>query len=210
MLKHLRFLGSLAVSLTIGGSALASYTVVVPLTNAQENPPTVPTLTTGLPRPASFGTATLTINDAQTAISWTATINNIDFNGSTPDINDDALNAHIHAGPTITPTTNGPVVWGFLGSPFNDTSPQDIQIVPFTTGVGATITSKWDAPEGNGTTLLAQLGNLAAGRAYMNFHTKQFTGGELRGNIAIPEPASIGILAGTAGSLALRRRRNRG
>src|SRR3954454_7544719 len=95
------FLAAAAV-LLVGGRALASYTVVVQLNNAQENPPTVPTLTTGAPRPASFGTATLTINDAKTAISWTATINNIDFTGSqTADTNDDAVNAHIHAGATI-------------------------------------------------------------------------------------------------------------
>jgi hypothetical protein len=63
------------------------------LTNAQENPPAVPTTTsTGDPRPASFGTAVFTLNDAQTAMSFTATIFNIDVTGSqTPDTNDDLI-----------------------------------------------------------------------------------------------------------------------
>jgi hypothetical protein len=48
--------------------------------------------------------------------------------------------------------------------------------------VGGNFSGKWDAPEGNGTTLAAQLANIRAGRAYINFHTTQFTGGEIRGN----------------------------
>ena len=30
------------------------------------------------------------------------------------DRNDDLTAAHIHAGPLVTPTVNGPVVWGFF------------------------------------------------------------------------------------------------
>jgi hypothetical protein len=54
---------------------------------------------------------------------------------------------------------------------------------PFTGAgnVGGTISGKWDPPEGNGTTFAAQLANLKAGRAYINFHTTQFGGGEIRG-----------------------------
>jgi hypothetical protein len=48
--------------------------------------------------------------------------------------------------------------------------------------VGGTISGKWDPPEGNGTTFAAQLANLKEGRAYINFHTTQFGGGEIRGN----------------------------
>ncbi len=38
--------------------------------------------------------------------------------------------------------------------------------------MGGTFSGKWDAPEGNGTTLAAQLNNLREGRAYVNFHTR--------------------------------------
>lgn len=158
---------------------------VVSMTNGQENPPTVPTASGGGPRPASFGTAKLLFNSAQTAMTFSASVSNMDFTGSqTPaDTNDNVTNAHIHAGAAVTPGTNGPVVWGFLGSPFNDNNPNDLVFAPFSSGVGGTISGKWDAPEGNGTTLAAQLTNLRTGHAYVNFHSAQFAGGEIRGNI---------------------------
>src|SRR6185295_18741408 len=97
------------------------------LTNSQENPPTIPTLTVGNGgglRPASFGTASFFINDAMTSMTFTATIFNIDFTGSqTADTNDNLTAAHIHASATVTPTTNAGVVWGFFGAPFNDNAP---------------------------------------------------------------------------------------
>src|SRR3954451_15636325 len=128
------------------------------LTEAAENPPTVPTTSTGAPRPLSFGTAVFDLNDAMTAMTFTAMIFNIDFTGTqTADVNDNLVAAHIHAGPAVTPTTNGPVVWGFFGTPFNDNNPNDEVFTPFATGVGGTFSGKWDAPEGNGTTLAAQL-----------------------------------------------------
>ena len=182
------------------------------LTNGQENPPTVPTLSAaagGGARPVSFGTASFLLNTAETSMTFTATIFNIDFTGTqTADPNDNLIAAHIHAGPTVTPTTNGGVVWGFFGAPFNDNMPNDMVITPFATGVGGTISGKWDAPEGNGTTLTAQLENIKAGRAYINFHTTQFGGGEIRGAIVAPEPSSLLlILTGTAGLLGVYRRR---
>src|SRR5439155_11702325 len=104
--------------------------------------------------------------------------------------------AHIHAGPLVTPTTNGPVVWGFFGSPFNDNNPNDAVVTPFSTGVGGVFSGKWDLPEGNNTTLDAQLPNLLFGHAYINFHTVQFGGGEIRGAIqVVPDPSTnTGIL----------------
>jgi uncharacterized protein (TIGR03118 family) len=134
---------------------------IVKITNSQENPPTNPTTTGGARRPASFGTATFNMNTAQTQMTFTATISNIDFTGSqTADVNDNLVAAHIHAGPSVTPGTNGPVVWGFFGNPFNDNLPPDVLNSPFGSGVGGTISGKWDAPEGNGTTFAAQLANL--------------------------------------------------
>jgi hypothetical protein len=198
------------VLITACSNAEASMILYANLTDAAENPPTTPTTSTGQPRPASFGTATFTLNDAQTAMTFSATIFNIDFTGlQTPDTNDDLRNAHIHASATVTPTTNGPVVWGFFGSPFNDNNPNDVVFTPFASGVGGTISGKWDAAEGNGTTLTAQLPNILAGRSYINFHTVQFGGGEIRGNItAVPEPATMVLVAtGLAG--LYRRRRDR-
>ena len=184
-------------ALLIAASGYANTILVANLTNSQENPPTNPTLSTGGPRPASFGTATFDLNDAMTAMTFSATIFNIDVTGSqTPDPNDNLTVAHIHAGPLVTPTTNGPVVWGFFGSPFNDNNPNDALVTPFSTGVGGVFSGKWDLPEGNNTTLDAQLGNILSGRSYINFHTVQFGGGEIRGAIqVVPEPlTSTGML----------------
>ncbi|MBV9891280.1 MAG: CHRD domain-containing protein, partial [Rhizobacter sp.] len=119
--------------------------------------------------------------------------------------------AHIHASPTAVPGTNAPVVWGFIGTPFNDNNPNDVVITPFATGVGGTVSGKWDLTEGNNTTFAAQLGNILAGTSYINFHTTQFPGGEIRGQIlavtAVPEPATIPLLVGGFGVLAVRTRR---
>jgi hypothetical protein len=201
-----RFISGLAAVLILSAVGLAARADVLlhaNLSNSAEVPPVSPTTVLGAPRPASFGTADFVLNTAMTAMTFTATIFNIDFTGSqTADNNDNLLNAHIHAGPLVTPTTTGPVVWGFIGTPFNDTNPNDVVVTPFATGVGGTVSGKWDAPEGNGTTLTAQLPNILNNLSYINFHTVQFTSGEIRGNIvAVPEPNAFALLA--AGGLLL-------
>jgi uncharacterized protein (TIGR03118 family) len=180
---------------------------VVNLTNSQEVPPTTPTASGGGPRPASFGTARLQFNSAQTSMTFTSSVNNIDFTGAqTPaDTNDNLAVAHIHAGAAVTPAVNGPVVWGFFGTPFNDNNPNDQVVIPFTGGaVGGIVNGKWDAPEGNGTTLAAQLSNLREGRAYVNFHTVQFPGGEIRGNIPAASALRDSLVAGLNGATETR------
>jgi hypothetical protein len=181
------------------------------MTNSAEIAPTVPTTSAAGPRPASFGTADFVLNTAQTALMFTATVFNIDFTGlQTADMNDNLTAAHIHAGPLVTPTTAGPVVWGFFGAPLNDNNPNDVSITPFATGVGGTISGKWDALEGNNTTLAAQVENILNGRSYINFHTTQFGGGEIRGNIsAVPEPSTWAMMVlgfAGVGYMAYRRK----
>jgi len=177
----------------------------VSLTNSQEVPPTNPTLSGGGARPASFGTARFQFNSAQTTLTMTATISNIDVgNAQTPDTNDNLAAAHIHAGAAVAPGVNGSVVWGFFGAPFNDNNPNDSSFTLTPGGVGATFTGKWDAPEGNGTTLAAQLANLRAGRAYINFHTVQFGGGEIRGNFPAEDAFRNSLVAGLNGATLTR------
>jgi hypothetical protein len=200
------------VAFVASAATHASVVFTSILTNAQENPPAVPTLVGGGARTPSFGNATLILNDAQTALTLFATVFNIDFTGSqTADPNDNLTVAHIHGGPAVTPTTNGPVVWGFIGTPFNDNNPNDVVVTPFASGVGGTVSAKWDAPEGNNTTLALQLANLFAGRTYLNFHTTQFPGGEIRGAInVVPEPGMLALMTILLAGLGMRTRRGRG
>lgn len=188
------------------------------MTNAGESVPVTPTFTAangGGLRPASFGTAIFTLdqtNPLQPFMTFTATIFNIDFTGTqTADTNDNLTVAHIHASPTVTATTNAPVVWGFIGTPLNDTNPNDVVVTPFTNAVGGTVSGKWDVSEGQNTTLTAQLPNILTGRSYMNFHTTQFGGGEVRAFLVVVPEASTFALALPAlalvGAVILKRRK---
>lgn len=222
---------ALSSALLIPTTALGSTILVAQLTTNQEPGNIVPTLSTGGLRPVPFGDATFILSDDLTSLSFVANIYNIDVTGTqTADPNDNLTAAHIHAGTAIPPATN-PVVWGFFGSPYNDNNPDNSpnpqHVVPFATGVGGTFSGTWNwspgcvtpAPsntfpspptfcEGNNTTLALQLANILNNRAYINFHTVQFGGGEIRGLITpMPEPATVGLVG--IGVLGLVWRRSR-
>jgi hypothetical protein len=132
-------------------------------------------------------------------LSFTATIFNIDITGAqTPDTFDNLVAAHIHVGAPLG--SNALVRWGFFGSPDNDTNPDNLVVTPFASGVGGTFSSIWNLPEGNdGTTLTDNLPGILAGLAYINFHTVQFGGGEIRGQIpGVPDLGSTAALLALA------------
>jgi CHRD domain-containing protein/PEP-CTERM motif-containing protein len=179
------------------------------LTTSQESIPINPTTSTGAPRPIPFGFGTFVLNDAMTELSMDVTVFNIDVTGSqTADTFDNLTAAHIHAG--AGPGPNFGVVWGFFGAPFNNINPNDQVNTPFGTGVGGRFQGVWNAPEGNSTTLTAQLANILAGRSYINFHTVQYPSGEIRGQLlATPEPATLVLVGAGLTALARARRRKR-
>jgi glucose/arabinose dehydrogenase len=149
------------------------HVFVARLEGAQENPPNAST---------ARGYAAFFLNQEQTALRFIVTVAGLDFTGSqTADPSDDLLAAHIHA--PAPRGMNAGVRFGFFGTPFNDTNPNDVVVTPFPNGVGGTVFSKWDTPEGNNTTLTAQLPNILAGLSYINFHTRRLPGGEIRGQI---------------------------
>ena len=210
LLPAVTALGLAALLMTgFSGVARADTLLFANLFNSNENPPV-----NTAPRPASFGFATFVLNDAQTQLTYTATIFNIDVNGTqTPlDATDNLTNAHIHAADVVLPTQNAGVVWGFWGTPLHDIAPADTVMTPFATGVGGTFTGKWDLMEGvsvgGAPGLTSQLPRILSGNSYINFHTNQFGGGEIRGTITVPEPSSmLLLLAGTIGMGGLLRRR---
>jgi hypothetical protein len=94
--------------------------------------------------------------------------------------------------------------------PFNDTVIPNTTVTLLPGGqVGGMVTSTWDLDEGNaGRTLQTQIPNILEGRAYINFHTVQFGGGEVRANFTpIPEPGTVLLLYSGLGLVLYRARR---
>ena len=131
---------------------------------AQEVPP----VTT-----SASGSGSLRLNKAQDELNFEFSESGLDLTGSeTCDPGDDVTGLHIHRAPA---GSNGAVVFGVI-SPSSD-SDGDTVIA------GSSASGQWDAGEGNGTTLTAELSNLLSDGLYVNFHTAAFPSGEIRGQI---------------------------
>ncbi len=204
-----------AILATAGAAQAQEMTFIAHLLTTNEPPPIVLTDGAGGTRPTPFGIGVFSLNAAHTALTMNVDVFNIDITGSqTPSFNtDNLMNAHIHVCPP-SPGPTCPVRWGFFGAPDNDINPDNLVVTPFATGVGGHFFSVWDLPEGNPNggpnNLSNQLPAIIAGLSYINFHTVQNPGGEIRGNLlATPEPSTYALLAGGLGVLGAFARRRR-
>jgi hypothetical protein len=109
-------------------------------------------------------------------------LNTVDVSCTYQDLLGNTTAAHIHA--PAPPGVNAPVI---LPLPLNPPS-----------GTAGSI-MLMDAPLSE-----ANIQNILGGLAYVNIHTVQFPGGEIRGQI-VPEPSSLALLVIGALALAFRR-----
>ena len=200
--------------LAAAGAAQAITIFHATLTNDQEviNPP--------IPNEGSSGFATFVLNDAQDRLTYDVQLVGLDLRGVNAagvpgqaipgdlNPNDNVTRMHIHRNKV---GLNGNIVFGIIdANPLLRDDLLDLVIdIP-----GLHITGAWDLTEGSQvlgqvTNLGNELANLFAFGLYINVHTSDHPGGEIRGQI-LPEPDSLALLGiGALGLFgpALRRRR---
>jgi len=183
------------VMLMAATNAGAVFIFTANLTGSQETPPT---------GSAATATATFVLNDAKNALTYDVTIFGLDpvrvaANGvsslpGNPGGLNDITRMHIHVAP---PAVAGGIVFGMIENPNVPATLNDLDDFTIISKTADTlhVTGTWDGTEGNGTTLGAQLGNLFLGGMYLNVHSDLFPGGEIRGQILLPEPPTSALAA---------------
>ena len=176
-------LAPLALALTFAVGAASAATQVYSFNlNAQQEVPTNAS--------QAAGSMQITINDTTNVISYQFT----GFNFTSP-----FAAAHIHQ---ALPAVNGPVVYNLVTAA--DYSG------PVTFGP-TSIPNSWALLGQNETNMSAGLGaliNATPWNFYVNIHTANFPGGEIRGQLApVPEPSTYAMFAAGLGVVGLMWRR---
>ncbi|WP_135505744.1 CHRD domain-containing protein [Roseovarius aestuariivivens] len=178
----------LATSVVQAHAAVVNFSAN--LTGDQE----VPRVVTG-----ASGNATLELNDSQTELFIDLFVRGIFLSDLVG-----APGIHIHQGPA---GTNGPVVFGFGPTGFNNNIDGDESFVESATGFS--LSAVWDVGEGT-VDLASAVPDLLAGNLYINVHTNDHLSGEIRGQIsAVPLPASFLLLSGGLAALGFAARKKK-
>jgi hypothetical protein len=185
------FAALLAVVLILGASAAnaATLTFTATLTGAQEVPPS-----------GSAGTGTATV-------TWDTTTNLMTVNVSFSGLGSTTTASHIHccaaAGVNAMVATAVPT---FPGFPLGVTSGTYLMTFDMTLASSynpAFITAHGGTVSG---AMAALLAGLQAGQAYLNIHTAQFPGGEIRGQLQTPTAVQLARFTATRSGRDVRLR----